>query len=218
MPEKEDEQSRWAARQPEQEPRPAFHDDPGLRRSALDELRQYPSFADDDDAIDTVALGAVQEDTGTAALGTVQEDTGDNALPVAATRLASEDAAISGVAEPLSVAADTTPAAAQQFADQDNARPSRPPAVADGNVGASANESLTAAPVFTPSYSPWYSRVPTGTALFLIILYFTIGGAVLIGLGLGLGGIGGTLMALFGLVIASIAAFCAWQELVSGNA
>jgi hypothetical protein len=62
---------------------------------------------------------------------------------------------------------------------------------------------------------PWYSRVPTGASLIATILYFLIGGVALIGTGLVLGGLGGGLMALFGLVVTSVAAFVAWQELTN---
>ena len=66
-----------------------------------------------------------------------------------------------------------------------------------------------------PQTEPWYSRVPTGVSLVAVIAYFLIGGIALIGTGLVLGGLGGTLMALFGLVVTAIAAFVAWQELTN---
>ena len=55
--------------------------------------------------------------------------------------------------------------------------------------------------------------MPADIPLVAIIIYFLIGGVALLGTGLVLGGIGGTLMALFGLAVTAIAAFVAWQEL-----
>ncbi len=68
-----------------------------------------------------------------------------------------------------------------------------------------------------PAQEPWYSRVPTGISLVAALVYFLIGGVALIGTGLVLGGLGGGSMALFGLVVTSVAAFVAWQELTNGR-
>lgn len=224
MREKKDEESRGVARQADHKPPPAFHDDPGARYTALHELRKYPFFADDDAVFDNTVRSTIQQnDAGslppseaqqavsevdTIAVAHEQLRSAVDITPAAVPQYTLPD--VQSQAEPQRWV-DTAPATAPQYTSQDNTTQSLIFAAAERGTRTSPGEDRILA------RAPWYSRAPTGTTLFLVILYFTLGGTALIGTGLVLGDIGGTLMVLFGLIIAMIAGSFAWRELMSGN-
>lgn len=210
--------------------RPTFGDDTGTSRSVLEELRKYPFFFDDDEPADTYSAHAAR-------VGMARDATPPRspALPteirplptctsLSKTCLEMTNKAAGSAREtpppetPVSLAGRHTAAITrtQSTAPMPSAAPALPVAAID-----TVTTQETVAPAAHTSQAPqlaqeaWYNRVPTGVSLVAIIVYFLIGGVALLGTGLVLGGLGGTLMAIFGLAVTSVAAFVTWQELIS---
>lgn len=223
--------NRWTTDQTEAkaEALPNFGDDPGASRSAFEELRKYPFFFadDDDEPTNTLPTRAARADMERSA----------TAPPIPAPPAAIRPLLV----QPLSAEARVQTTSKAAAPAPETAAPVAPASLAERHAAAIARKQATppaspaplAAPLESsadqevvapapraprtphPAQEPWYSRVPTGVSLVVVILYFLIGGVALIGTGLVLGGLGGTLMALFGLAVTSVAAFVAWQELTS---
>jgi len=228
--------NRWTADRADSEAEvlPKFGAGLAPSRSAFEELRKYPFFfADDDD-----------EPTQTAPTPVAHADMARSATvppipaPPAAIRpllaqIAPTETRVEVPSKPVAPLADTavpTPASlAERHAAaiaRKQAAPVMPPAapvqtlpiepIADYEEVAPAPRAARATPA-SQEQEAWYSRVPTGISLVAVIAYFLIGGVALIGTGLVLGGLGGTLMALFGLVVTAVAAYAAWQELTNAR-
>lgn len=233
--------NRWTTDQPEAAALPKFGEGLPPSRSAFEELRKYPFFFADDDDAESVnppqarATHADIEQRSATAPPIPAPPT--EIRPLLAYTPPSEVRAevTNKVAEQS--AETPAPAASASLAERHAAAiarkqytPSAPPAPLAAPIERHATiepaiDRETSAPApRTPqahpqaqgiAQEPWYSRVPTGVSLIAVIVYFLIGGVALIGTGLVLGGLGGGLMALFGLAVTAVAAFVAWQELTS---
>ncbi len=215
--------NRWTTDQPEAAALPKFGEGLPPSRSAFEELRKYPFFfADDDDAesVNPPQARATHADI---------EQRSATAPPIPAPP--TEIRPLLAYTPPSEVRAEVTNKAAEQSAE--TPAPAASASLAERHAAAIARHATiepaidreTSAPApRTPqahpqaqgiAQEPWYSRVPTGVSLIAVIVYFLIGGVALIGTGLVLGGLGGGLLALFGLAVTAVAAFVAWQELTS---
>ena len=247
MREKKSDPNRWTADRAdvETEAFPTFGEGRAPSRTAFEELRKYPFFfADDDDEQGTPSATPVAraEMERSAAAPRIPAPLAE-VRPLLPQTAPTEDRpeAKSTLATPVRPAApradaDVPPPTTISLADRHAAALARkqatpvvqPTATAidqPDEIAAVQEEEVVAAPRVPratqserePQAEPWYSRVPTGVSLVAAIAYFLIGGIALVGTGLVLGGLGGTLMALFGLAVTAVAAFVAWQELTSPN-
>lgn len=232
--------NRWTTDQPEAAALPKFGEGLPPSRSAFEELRKYPFFfADDDDAEpealpQTRAAHPALERSATAPpipappteIRPLLARTSPSETRAAVTTAAAEQ----GPQTPAPVASASLAERHAAVIARKQYTPSAPPAPLAAPVERNATvasaierEPSIPAPRSPQAHpqaagiaqEPWYSRVPTGVSLIAAIVYFLIGGVALIGTGLVLGGLGGGLMALFGLAVTSVAAFVAWQELTS---
>lgn len=211
----------------EAETLPNVVDDLGKSRAAFEELRKYPFFfADEDDDEPTNApLSHAELERSATAPPIPAPPTEIRPLLAQPLVGAARAEATSRGAAPVPESA--APVAVASLAERHAAAiarkqsaPPAPPAVPVPSAApiesAAERETIAhAAQVPQPVQEPWYSRVPTGVSLVAVIVYFLIGGVALIGTGLVLGGLGGSLMAIFGLAVTSVAALVAWQELTS---
>ena len=237
MREKKSDPNRWTADRADSEAEvlPKFGEGFAPSRSAFEELRKYPFFFadDDDEPTQTAPTPVAHADMARSATvppipappaeirpllahhappearvevtSRTVTPIAETAAPAAPTSLAARHAAAIARKHVAPVAAPAAPA---------HALPIEP--VADPEEAIPAPRAARATQP-SPEQEPWYSRVPTGMSLVAVIVYFLIGGVALIGTGLVLGGLGGTLMALFGLVVTAVAAYVAWQELNTGR-
>jgi len=211
----------------EAETLPNVVDDLGKSRAAFEELRKYPFFfADEDDDEPTNApLSHAELERSATAPPIPAPPTEIRPLLAQPLVGAARAEATSRGAAPVPESA--APVAVASLAERHAAAiarkqsaPPAPPAVPVPSAApiesAAERETIAhAAQVPQPVQEPWYSRAPTGVSLVAVIVYFLIGGVALIGTGLVLGGLGGSLMAIFGLAVTSVAALVAWQELTS---
>jgi len=217
----------------EAETLPNVVDDLGKSRAAFEELRKYPFFfadEDDDEPTNAPLSRAAHAELERSATAPPIPAPPTEIRPLLAQPLvgAARAEATSRGAAPVPESA--APVAVASLAERHAAAiarkqsaPSAPPAPPAASVPSAApiesaaeRETIAhAAQVPQPVQEPWYSRVPTGVSLVAVIVYFLIGGVALIGTGLVLGGLGGSLMAIFGLAVTSVAALVAWQELTS---
>jgi len=236
---------RWTTDQADaaKETLPKFGEGLPPSRSAFEELRKYPFFFADDDADDEptntpqarAAHAAVERsatappipapmteirpllaqppatETRAELPGQIPPPVRERAAPTAAASLAARHAAAIARKE----SATPPPAAPLPVPIAPAIEEELPAPVTRAPQAPRAPQTPQAQQAPQPAQEPWYSRVPTGVSLIAAIVYFLIGGVALIGTGLVLGGLGGGLMALFGLVVTSVAAFVAWQELTN---
>lgn len=236
MREKKSDPNRWTAERgnSEADVLPNFGEGLVPSRSAVEELRKYPFFFADDDDEPTQTAPAQLAHTEMARSATAPPIPAPPAeiRPLLA-QVAPTEKRVEVPSKPVAHLTDTavpTPATlAERHAAaiaRKQAVPVTPPAapthtppiepVADYQEIVPAPRAARATPP-SQGQEPWYSRVPTGPSLVAVIAYFLITGVALLGLGLVLGGLGGTLMALFGLVVTSVAAYVAWQELTNAR-
>lgn len=214
----------------EAETLPNVVDDLGKSRAAFEELRKYPFFfadEDDDEPTNAPLSRAAHAELERSATAPPIPAPPTEIRPLLAQPLvgAARAEATSRGAAPVPESA--APVAVASLAERHAAAiarkqsatpaPSAPPAPPAAPIESAAERETIAhaAQVPQPVQEPWYSRVPTGVSLVAVIVYFLIGGVALIGTGLVLGGLGGSLMAIFGLAVTSVAALVAWQELTS---
>lgn len=224
--------NRWQTDRSEAGALPDLGDGPGSSRAAYEELRKYPFFFadEDDEAPDpppALAAQAERELSATAPplpappteirplLTRAPETTAQHEVQRKAPEATPEAPAPASPPMAASLAERHAAAIArQQHAAPAAPRPSAAP-VAPAAGSAAGAPTAHVPQAFVPVSGPWHQHLPAGISLVAVILYFLIGGVALLATGLVLGGLGGTLIALFGLVVTAVAAFVAWQELTT---